>query len=136
MKDSGVLPAAGVRVLVIDDEESIRVSLKYHFDDCGYKTRAVDSAEGALEMMEEELPDVVIVDLRLPGMDGMEFLRIAGSRWPQVHYIIYTGSPAASVPEELVSIPGVSSRLFFKPLVDLSELSDQVAALVTGDSED
>ncbi|MBN2586627.1 MAG: response regulator [Candidatus Fermentibacteraceae bacterium] len=119
-------------VLIIDDEESIRISLKYHFEDCGFRTRSVDSAEEALSVMDEELPDAVIVDLRLPGMDGLEFLRIAISRWPDVHYIIYTGSPAASVPEDLVSIPGVSGRLFFKPLVDLAELSDHVTSLVKG----
>lgn len=119
-----------MRVLIIDDEESIRVSLKYHFEDCGFDTRSVGSAEEALGMMEHDLPDAVIVDLRLPGMDGVEFLRTAAARWPEVRYLIYTGSPAASVPEELVSIPGVSSRLFFKPLPDLSELSDEVSRLL------
>jgi CheY-like chemotaxis protein len=132
MKNSGTGRDAEISVLIIDDEESIRVSRKYHFEDCGFRTRSVESAEEALARMEGDLPDAVIVDLRLPGMDGIEFLRLATARWPDVHYIIYTGSPAASVPEELVSIPGVSGRLFFKPLVKLSELSDHVSSLVRG----
>jgi len=118
-----------IRVLIVDDEESIRVSLHFHFEDCGFGTRAAGSAEKAMDLMEEELPDAVIVDLRLPGMDGMEFIRQASGRWPDVHYIIYTGSPAASVPEEIGSITGVSRKLFFKPLADLSELSDEVIRL-------
>lgn len=122
--------ASSCRILIIDDEESIRVSLKYHFEDCGFDTEAVASAEEALRLMEQNLPKAVIVDLRLPGMDGLEFLRIAASRWPDVKYLIYTGSPAASIPEELVSIPGISSRLFFKPLPDLSELTNEVSRLI------
>lgn len=122
-------------VLIIDDEESIRVSLDYHFQDCGFRTRTVGSAEEALSGMGDELPDAVIVDLRLPGMDGMEFLRLAAAEWPEVHYVIYTGSPAASIPEELVSIPGVSARLFYKPLADLMEISEHVRGLITDGCE-
>ncbi len=121
-----------IGVLVIDDEESVRISLGFHFEDCGFITRSVDSGESAIRMIEEEVPEVVIVDLRLPGMDGIEFIKQASARWPDIHFVIYTGSPAASIPEEVEGRQGVSGRIFFKPLEDMSELSDYVWELVSG----
>ena len=117
-------------VLIIDDDESIRVSLKFHFDDCGFKTYSVETAEEALDLMENELVNSVIVDLRLPGIDGIEFIRQASKRWPDARYVIYTGSPIASIPNEILSIASVSSKLFFKPIGNLFELSDEVNRLI------
>ena len=103
-------------VLIIDDDESIRVSLTFHFDDCGFKTYSVETAEEALDLMENVLVNSVIVDLRLPGIDGIEFIRQASNRWPDARYVIYTGSSIASIPDEILSISSVSSKLFLKPL--------------------
>ncbi len=113
-------------VLIIDDDESVRLSLKFHFDDFGFRTYSVQTAEEALDLMEIKRMDSVIVDLRLPGMDGEEFIRQASKRWSDVKYIIYTGSPASSIPDEIMSISTVSPKLFHKPISDLSELTDEV----------
>ena len=117
-------------VLIIDDDESIRVSLKFHFDDCGFKTHSVETAEEALDLMENVLVNSVIVDLRLPGIDGIEFIRQASKRWPDARYVIYTGSPITSIPDDILSIASVSSKLFFKPIGNLFELSDEVNRLI------
>ncbi len=116
-------------VLIIDDDESIRVSLKFHFEDCGYKTYSVETAEEALDLMENELINSVIVDLRLPGIDGIEFIRQASKKWPDARYVIYTGSPITSIPDDILSISSVSSKLFFKPIGNLFELSNEVNRL-------
>ena len=119
-------PDEPLSVLIIDDDESIRISLKFHFDDCGFKTFSVETAEEALDLMNTEPVNAVIVDLRLPGIDGIEFIRQASKKWPDSRYIIYTGSPIASIPDEILSISSVSSKLFFKPIGNLFELSDEV----------
>ena len=117
-------------VLIIDDDESIRVSLKFHFYDCGFKTFSVETAEEALDLMNKEQINSVIVDLRLPGIDGIEFIRQASKKWPDSRYVIYTGSPIASIPDEILSISSVSSKLFFKPIGNLFELSDEVTRVI------
>ncbi len=117
-------------ILIIDDDESIRVSLKFHFEDCGFRTHSVETAEEALDVMKKMPVDSVIVDLRLPGIDGIEFIRQASKKWPDARYIIYTGSPIDSIPDDILSISSVSPKLFFKPIGNLFELSDEVNRLI------
>ncbi len=124
-------PHEPLSIIIIDDDESVRVSLKFHFDDCGFQTSSVETAEEALDLMKKAQVDAVIVDLRLPGMDGIEFIRQASKKWSDVRYVIYTGSPIASIPNEILSISSVSSKLFFKPIGNLFELSDEVNRLIS-----
>lgn len=63
------------RILVVDDEPGIRQSLIGVLEDEGYEVRAVQSAEECLEELPRHLYDVVLLDIWLPGMDGMETLQ-------------------------------------------------------------
>ena len=124
-------PPEPLSIIIIDDDESVRLSLKLHFDDCGFQTCSVETAEEALDLLKKSQVDAVIVDLRLPGMDGIEFIKQASKKWSDVRYVIYTGSPIASIPNEILSISSVSSKLFFKPIGNLFELSDEVNRLIS-----
>jgi DNA-binding NtrC family response regulator len=115
-----------ISVLVIDDDESVRTSLKFHLEDCGFTTYSTETAEDALELLENTSVDTAIVDLRLPGIDGEEFIRLATARWPGMRFIIYTGSPVMHVPAEILSASSVSPELFLKPISALTKLSDEV----------
>ncbi|HEX6804719.1 MAG TPA: sigma-54 dependent transcriptional regulator [Terriglobales bacterium] len=61
-------------VLIVDDEAAIRESLQGVLEDEGYKTAAVDSGEACLETLGRESYDVVLLDIWLPGIDGLEVL--------------------------------------------------------------
>jgi DNA-binding NtrC family response regulator len=118
-----------ISVLVLDDEKAIRESLAAHFEDDDFKIFTAASAEQALAIMERNLVNVVIVDLRLPGLDGSRFVLEAYSRWKEVGFIIYTGSSEYRLETNLEIIPQVSRTVFFKPLKDLNLLSDEVRKL-------
>src|SRR5437588_11764412 len=62
-------------ILIVDDESSIRESLQGILQDEGYKTTASDSGEAALEATRKRAFDVVLLDIWLPGMDGLEVLQ-------------------------------------------------------------
>jgi CheY-like chemotaxis protein len=62
-------------VLVIDDEPTIRRLLSAVLLDCGSEAVAVGDAETAMTVIEDTKPDAIITDIRLPGMDGVEFAR-------------------------------------------------------------
>lgn len=61
-------------VLVVDDEEDIQISMTGILEDEGYAVTAVESGEKALNLLEEEEPDILFLDIWLPGKDGLEIL--------------------------------------------------------------
>jgi DNA-binding response OmpR family regulator len=66
-------------ILVVDDDEAIRSLLQEELEDEGYKVMIATNARDALKMVEAEPLDLVILDIRMPGMDGLEALpRILG----------------------------------------------------------
>jgi two-component system KDP operon response regulator KdpE len=65
----------GARILVVDDEPQIRRSLQVNLENKGYVVLTASSGEEALEALPRRKPDVVIVDLVLPSMDGIELTR-------------------------------------------------------------
>lgn len=82
-------PAA--RILVIDDEESMRVGCVQALTSEGYKAQSAENGIVGLEMAHEESFDVVILDLRMPGMDGMEVLAKLKEYDPSVIVVVITG---------------------------------------------
>lgn len=67
---------ANESILVVDDEEDIANLLVYNLSKNGYRARAVYSGEEALAAIESELPNLIVLDLMLPGIDGLEVCRL------------------------------------------------------------
>jgi len=68
-------------ILVADDEEPIRTLIAEELTDAGYRVITVSNAKEALKMVETEPLDLVVLDIRMPGMDGLEALpRILGMK--------------------------------------------------------
>jgi DNA-binding response OmpR family regulator len=66
-------------ILVVDDEDPIRQLLQEELTEAGYKVITAENARDALKLVQEEALDLVILDIRMPGMDGLEALpRILG----------------------------------------------------------
>ena len=79
------------KVLVVDDEFLVRVGIKsfLNWEENGY-TIIGEAADGkqALEIMERELPDVVLTDLKMDGMDGFELIQVSRKRFPTVQFVV------------------------------------------------
>lgn len=89
-------------ILVVDDEEVVRLA---HLrvlasNDCAVET-AVSGAD-ALRTLEGRAFDVVLLDLRMPGMDGLEVLKTIKTRWPQCEVVVVTGYPSVETAKEAV----------------------------------
>jgi len=78
-------------ILVVDDEESICQSLKGILSDEGFEVLTARSGEECLDIIEEELPDLVLLDIWLPGIDGIEILKRIKSKHPQMQIIMISG---------------------------------------------
>lgn len=78
-------------VLVVEDETRLREMLLKAVPDMGFPVTGTRTAEDALRLMAEEPRDIIILDLNLPCMDGLEFCEVVHQRWPQTRVIILTG---------------------------------------------
>ena len=81
-----------IKVLIVDDQELFRESLKVVLG-VSENIQVTDAASGvsqALKSAERERPDVVLMDIRMPGMDGVEGTRLFKKRWPNVKVIVLT----------------------------------------------
>jgi two-component system alkaline phosphatase synthesis response regulator PhoP len=80
------------RVLVVDDEETIRELVEHHLEREGYAVRCAASGEAALKAARSERPDLVLLDLMLPGMDGLDVCKAlkAGPDTSAVPVIVLT----------------------------------------------
>ena len=63
------------KVLVVDDEKNIRLLLKEELTDEGYDVMTAESGAAALEMIQADKPDLVTLDIKMPGEDGLTILR-------------------------------------------------------------
>jgi DNA-binding response OmpR family regulator len=66
---------AFAHILLVDDDALMRRSLAFNLEQAGYRVSTAASAEDALAMARQDLPDLVLLDIGLPGMDGLEALR-------------------------------------------------------------
>ncbi len=79
------------RILVVDDEDIVRTSCDRTLSPEGYEVRLAKNGVEGLKMASEERFDLVLTDLKMPDMDGIEVLRIIKEKWPETAVIIVTG---------------------------------------------
>ncbi len=113
-------------VLILDDDEAVRESLMYHFEDCGWRVLLAATAEEAFDVLAHETPAGVVVDIRLPGMDGNDFIREVCRRNINMACVICTGSPQYRPPDDITTLPQVSKQVFAKPVENLAELEESL----------
>ena len=89
------------KILVIDDEEGIRDLLDTLLRRKGYDVVLAESGPKGLEIFRRERPDVVVLDLKMPGMDGFTVLRQVRSLNPSQPVIILTGAGTAETEQQV-----------------------------------
>jgi len=82
---------ANKQILVVDDEESIRSTLKASLMDEGFRVATASSGLEALEALRSTRYDTVILDVWMPGIDGLETLKLIKAEWPQQSVIVMSG---------------------------------------------
>jgi DNA-binding NtrC family response regulator len=115
------------RIMVIDDESVIGKMIKLHFDQEGYDVETFLRAEPALSRIKEEKFDVVITDLKMKGIDGMEVLREIKTQFPETKVIMITAF--ASLDAAVEASRGKVDDFFSKP-VKIKDLKESVARLL------
>src|SRR5210317_16395 len=91
-------------ILIVDDEEVVRRSHLRSLADTGCHTEAAEDGHKALQVMEQHPFDVVLLDLKMPGLNGMDVLKTIKERWPDSEVVVITGYPSIETAKEAVRL--------------------------------
>jgi DNA-binding NtrC family response regulator len=111
------------KVLLVDDEEEFVETLAERMRNRGMEVATSNSGGEALKLVETDPYDVVVLDLQMPGMDGIEVLERIKQRQPDIQVVLLTGH--ASVAKGVEAIKHGALEFLEKP-IDLSKLSEVI----------
>ncbi len=115
-------------VLLVDDEHAILDALSGILEDEGFRVVTAGNGREALARLEERMPDVALVDMMMPGMDGRELLQAmqADARWQQVPVVMMSAVPLSILSRDAP----LSCADFFQKPFDLWKLLSRLRELV------
>ena len=102
------------RILVVDDDEGVRLSYLRSLEGARCDVEAVPDGNEALRAMERHAFDLVMLDLRMPGPDGMSVLRTIKDKWPESEVVVVTGYPSIESAKEAIRLG--ANDYFAKPV--------------------
>ena len=103
------MPTATANLLIVDDDATLRVCLSAVLASFGYGVRGAADGFSALALLRQEIPDLIVSDLNMPGMSGFEFLSVVRRRFPAIQVIAMSSVVAADgVPS------GVAADMFYQ----------------------
>ncbi len=116
-----------INVLLIDDEEAFVTTLAERMELRGLVPRVAFSGQAGLDMIAAEKPDVVVLDLRMPGMSGAEVLRQIQAGWPNLPVIILSGHGSE---QDLAMCMDLGASLFHSKPLEIDVLLSSIQSLV------
>jgi DNA-binding NtrC family response regulator len=79
------------KLLIVDDESGIVEEVKAYFEEEGYEVYTADTAKEGIDALEKHKPDLILLDMKLPDMSGIQVLKICKSTLPNTKVIVNTG---------------------------------------------
>ena len=104
------------KILIVDDEHTVAETLALIMRGCHYDARNAFSAEQAIEILAEWKPDLVIADVMLPQMNGIDLGCVVKANYPDCQVLLVSGHPATSELLEIASRKGTHFDILAKPL--------------------
>jgi DNA-binding NtrC family response regulator len=111
------------KVLLVDDEEEFVETLAERMRNRGMDVETSNSGSAALDLIDDDSYDVVVLDLKMPGMDGLEALERIKKRRPEIQVVLLTGH--ATVEKGVEAMKRGALEFLEKP-IDLSKLSEVI----------
>lgn len=116
---------AGASILIVDDEAHIRAPLRRALELQGYHVDDVGSGQEALARLAHSCPDVMVLDMRMPGMSGIEVIEQCHQVAPQVVIIVLTGH--ATIESAVAAVKAEEVMDYLLKPASIQEVSDAIA---------
>ncbi|MGG4105980.1 response regulator [Paenibacillus lautus] len=117
------------KVLIVDDQNGIRILLVEVFSSEGYETFQAANGKAALEIVKTHAPDLVLLDMKIPGMDGLEILKHIKQMNPDIKVIMMTAYGELDMIKEATDLGALMH--FTKPF-DIDEMRQAVNMQLKG----
>lgn len=117
------------KLLVVDDEKTLVMALEAILGTPGHQVRAVVSGEEALEALEQEVPDIIIADVVMPGMDGLELEKAVRSQPDRadIPFLFISANTSRELESAIKALE--NTRILHKPF-EVEDLFEGVEALL------
>lgn len=112
-----------IKVMLVDDEEAFVTTLSDRIQRRDFSSSVAYTGEQALQIVDDQVPDVMILDLKMPGIGGMEVLRRVKKAYPKVQIIILTGHGSEKDKKEALSLGAFN---YLQKPVQIDELARQI----------
>jgi CheY-like chemotaxis protein len=122
------IPTAMANVLIVDDDPALMLCLTAVLGSFGYTVSGAADGFSALALLRQEIPDIIVSDLNMPGMSGFEFLSVVRRRFPTIQVIAMSSAVAAD------GIPsGVAADMFYQKGSGPGSLLQAIRAMASPD---
>ena len=118
-----------INVLLIDDEEAFVTTLQERLELRGLNARVALDGRTGLQMIEADPPDVVVLDLRMPGISGTDLLRRIRVQWPGMPVIMLSGHGSD---QDFESCMNLGASVYHKKPLDIAVLLESILSVVQG----
>ena len=106
-------------IMVVDDDELIRLALKINLERAGFDISIAETAESALERLNEHQYDLLLNDFLMPGINGLELMLQAKKIYPDIKVIIFSGFAEESMPDMFLEL---GADYFFQKPINTKDL--------------
>jgi two-component system response regulator FlrC len=118
------------RILVVEDDQPVRRALRRHLDRFGFRVDEAESAEEAMSRMERCAYDLVLMDVHLPGMSGVELVGQLAAEQPEAPIVLMSGDPDCGIRFEGLT---AGAAAFLRKPFESSQLYDVLTDVITRD---
>lgn len=115
------------RILIVDDQNGIRLLLQEVFKRDGFETAVAKNGLEAIQLFQSEQPDCVLLDMKMPGMDGIEVLREIKSAHPGIPVFMMT---AYGEQEQMDAAKELGAERYFTKPFDIHELREYIGGVL------
>lgn len=118
------------KILIVEDDRALRLNLETYLEDEGFEVKCAENGEQAIASLTSFVPDLGIIDIRLPGIDGNDVILAMNKAHKNTKYIIHTGDLSYQLTPGVQQAGVKPEQILYKPLKEMRELKQLIQTVL------